>query len=312
MAADDKPMQHDQWARIVQEVENSGEIHEWEAKAVVKHFASLVPRGFWFRSEEVQALLKQCDLEEALTQQVVSELAKENVLLTRYLAPDPTNPLVLVKGPVAQPSQRYHYLSMERKSRETYKKWLDTAAPPKVTKPPLLVLPVQGTPFLDLNNPAPIPAQVPSKDIFVVHGHDEEMKQAAARTFAQLGLSPTILHEQPNKGRTVIEKFLDESHPAGFAVVLLSPDDKAFSRDMKPAKAKFRARQNVILELGFFVGKLGRDKVCVLYRHSDNFELPSDYLGALYVPYDSNGAWRYKLADELNAAGYGVDKNKLS
>jgi predicted nucleotide-binding protein len=87
-----------------------------------------------------------------------------------------------------------------------------------------------------------------TKTVFIVHGHDEEMKQAVARTLSDLDLKPIILHEQPNEGKTVIEKF--EKHAdTGFAVVLLSSDDMAFQLGKDATTAKSRARQNVILEL---------------------------------------------------------------
>jgi predicted nucleotide-binding protein len=151
-----------------------------------------------------------------------------------------------------------------------------------------------------------------SNRVFIVHGHAEDMKQAAARVLTTLGLDPIILHEQPNEGRTIIEKF--ETHAeAGFAVVLLSGDDMAYpaSIEHKKAKPRPRARQNVILELGYFLGKLGRNKIFALYNQVDNFELPSDIQGVIYTPYDAAGSWRFTLAQELKAVGYNVDANKL-
>lgn len=149
-----------------------------------------------------------------------------------------------------------------------------------------------------------------SDQIFVVHGHDEAIKEAVARTLEKLELKPIILHEQPSKGRTIIEKLSDYSD-IDFAVVLLSPDDLAYTKDQSPEKAKLRARQNVIFELGFFIGRLGRDRVLALYRGVENFEIPSDYQGVLYTPYDESGAWRLNLVNELKACGYDVDANKL-
>src|SRR5574341_240364 len=102
-----------------------------------------------------------------------------------------------------------------------------------------------------------------STNIFVVHGHDEEMKQAVARTLSKLGLNPIILHEQPNMGKTIIEKF-EKNADVQFAIVLLSPDDMAYSVNSTAQDAQPRARQNVILELGYFVGKLSREKVFTL------------------------------------------------
>lgn len=146
--------------------------------------------------------------------------------------------------------------------------------------------------------------------IFVVHGHNEEMKQASARFIEKISLNPIILHEQPNRGKTIIEKFTDYSN-VSFALILLSADDVAFPKTDKVENAKFRARQNVILELGFFLGKLGREKVLVLFEQGENFEIPSDYQGVLFVPYDQEGNWKLAFAKELKAIGFKIDGNKL-
>ena len=149
-----------------------------------------------------------------------------------------------------------------------------------------------------------------SNKIFIVHGHNEEIKQAVARTVEKIDLKPIILHEQPNKGRTIIEKFEDYSD-VNFAIVLLSPDDIAYSKDKPPEDKEFRARQNVIFELGFFVGKLGREHVFILYKEEKNFKIPSDYSGICYTPYDNKGQWRFDLVGELKSCKYNVDANKL-
>lgn len=147
-----------------------------------------------------------------------------------------------------------------------------------------------------------------NKSVFVVHGHDEELKQSVARTIEKLGLESVILHEKPNKGRTIIEKFQDYS-AVGFAVCLLSADD--VGRAVSGADESFRARQNVILELGFFLGRLGRERVAAIYRPHENFDLPSDYSGVLFIEYDSDGAWRFKLAKELKASGYSLNVDSI-
>jgi predicted nucleotide-binding protein len=146
-----------------------------------------------------------------------------------------------------------------------------------------------------------------SQKVFVVHGHAEEPKQAVADFLRSVSLEPIILHEQPNQGRTIIEKFEKHSDVVGFAVVLLTPDDIGASAD-NPTNMRPRARQNVVLELGYFMSKLGRGKVCCLYV--DGVELPSDYQGVLWLPYDDTGAWRQSLAKELSAAGIEIDLRK--
>lgn len=144
-----------------------------------------------------------------------------------------------------------------------------------------------------------------SKKVFVVHGHDEGKREAVARFLDMLELEPIILHEQANKGRTIIEKFEDHAD-AGFAVVLLTPDDigavDKVENDLKP-----RARQNVILELGFFIGKLGRKRVCALKSHC--VENPSDVDGMVYINLDEPDAWKTGLVRELRAAGFDIDAN---
>ena len=136
------------------------------------------------------------------------------------------------------------------------------------------------------------------------------MKESVARIIERLGLHPIILHEQPNRGRTIIEKFTDYSN-VGFAVILLSPDDLGYENNKMPILPKPRARQNVILEMGFFLGKLGRERVFVLYPDNAGLELPSDYSGVLYTKYDAAGHWQLELVQELKAVGYDVDANKL-
>jgi predicted nucleotide-binding protein len=147
-----------------------------------------------------------------------------------------------------------------------------------------------------------------SNRVFVVHGHDEGMRESVARVLIKLGLEPVILHEQPDRGRTIIEKFYDYSD-VGFAVVLLSPDDTGYSNADGPDTARPRARQNVILELGFFLGKLGRGNVVALHR--GHVEIPSDFSGVLFTPYVSGGDWPYKLTRELRVSGYQVSADDL-
>jgi len=144
-----------------------------------------------------------------------------------------------------------------------------------------------------------------TRKVFVVHGHDEAAKQSVARYLEKLELEAIILHEEPNKGRTLIEKF-EEHSDVGFAVVLLTPDDVGYPKD-DPKKAMPRARQNVIFELGYFVGHLKRSRVCALHR--PGVEILSDYEGVVYIPFDEGGAWQLLLAREIKAAGMDINLN---
>lgn len=116
-----------------------------------------------------------------------------------------------------------------------------------------------------------------------------------------------ILHEQPDKARTIIEKFTDHANVA-FAVAIFSADDFGYSKE-QPDKISPRARQNVVFEFGYFVGKLGRGRAFALTQ--DGVELPSDYDGVIYIPLDSHGAWKMKLVRELREAGIAVDANRV-
>jgi predicted nucleotide-binding protein len=147
---------------------------------------------------------------------------------------------------------------------------------------------------------------ISNNNVFIVHGHNNEVKINVARTLEKLGLNPIILHEQANSGKTIIEKFEEHSN-VGFAIILLTDDD--LGKAKKDENLNPRARQNVILELGYFIGKLGRNKVCPLY--TKGVELPSDLYGLLYLEIDSSEYWKISLAKELKAAGYDIDVNKI-
>jgi predicted nucleotide-binding protein len=153
----------------------------------------------------------------------------------------------------------------------------------------------------------PTPNKKFSNRVFVVHGHDSEIKESVARFIERIGLEPIVLHEQPNGGRTIIEKF--EAHAdVGFAVVLLSPDDLGASVD-DAGNLKHRARQNVVLELGYFMGTLTRKGVCAIKK--PGVETPSDIQGVIYLDFDPAGAWRTKLAQEFVEAGYTINLERL-
>lgn len=146
-----------------------------------------------------------------------------------------------------------------------------------------------------------------SNKIFIVHGHDSAIKEATARTLTKLGLEPIILHEQADGGRTIIEKFEENSSEVGFAVILLTADDDGKAK--KETSYKSRARQNVVFEMGYFVGKLGRNRVFLLL--AEGVEKPGDLDGIVYTPIDFNDGWKLKLVKELKACGYNVSADKL-
>jgi len=182
---------------------------------------------------------------------------------------------------------------------------------------------VSETLMLDLDNISNLETvdiveqQSLSEDIFIVHGHNEEMKQSVARVLRDLGLNPIILHEQPNGGKTIIEKFESNTTQITFAVILLSADDLAASlEEINSIKGdevyqhlEKRARQNVVFEMGYFAGKLKRANVFFLLQ--DGVAKPGDLDGIVYTPYDSARAWRFELVKELRNAGYKVSADQV-
>jgi predicted nucleotide-binding protein len=150
----------------------------------------------------------------------------------------------------------------------------------------------------------PTPAPNDNRKVFVVHGHDDAVRESVARFLLLSGCDPIILNEQASRNRTVIEK-IEANQDVRFALVLLTPDDEGAKKG-EPLQP--RARQNVLLELGYFMAKLGRGNVCALKR--GDVEIPSDFAGVIWTAYDSAGAWKKELAKELEAAGFAVDWKK--
>jgi predicted nucleotide-binding protein len=144
--------------------------------------------------------------------------------------------------------------------------------------------------------------------IFVVHGHARALLHETVRVLERgTDRDVIVLHEQPNSGRTIIEKFEDHAANASFAVVLLTGDDEGGVRTS--AGRHLRGRQNVIFELGFFFGKLGRQRVAVLLE--DDVERPSDIDGLVYIDIDQAGAWKQTLARELEAINIPVNRSRI-
>lgn len=139
------------------------------------------------------------------------------------------------------------------------------------------------------------------RNVFVVHGRDNEAKQEVSRFIEALGLKAIILHEQASAGMTIIEKIERYSNDADFALVLYTPCDLGRGvHESNPPKK--RARQNVVFEHGYLMAKLGRENVCALLK--GDVEAPNDISGVVYVGLDVAGAWKAEVAKELDACGY--------
>lgn len=149
--------------------------------------------------------------------------------------------------------------------------------------------------------------QTSSNKVFIVHGRDMLLRTQVENVLRALGLEPIILQEQANIGKTIIEK-IEECTDVGFGIVLYTPCDEGRLKS-EDGELKPRARQNVVLEHGYLMGKLGRERVCCLV--SDDVEFPSDIQGVVYTSAKNVGQWKYDLAKELKAAGFDIDMNKL-
>jgi predicted nucleotide-binding protein len=168
-----------------------------------------------------------------------------------------------------------------------------------------------------LNEPAPSSSTKSissrkSNQVLLVHGHDDETKSTIAKYVEDLGLNVVILNEQASRGLTFNEKFDSTIDETAFVVVILTADDlTAPSSD--PKNTKFHAGQNVIYELGFFHGKLGRNRVCALFKSDpqSELELPAHFLGVVYIPLDNAGAWKPRLVKEMQEAGLNISLENI-
>lgn len=150
-------------------------------------------------------------------------------------------------------------------------------------------------------------APMDKSKVFIVHGHDNAAKEAVARFVEKIGLEAIILHEQASSGNTIIEKIEANSN-VGFAIVLYTACDVGASKEEKD-QLKPRARQNVVFEHGYLIGKIGRENVCALVK--GNIETPNDISGVVYIKMEGEKEWKYKVADEMKESGYNVDLTKI-
>ena len=147
------------------------------------------------------------------------------------------------------------------------------------------------------------------RKVFISHGHDEEAKMTVAKFVENLGLKVTVLDEPPSSDLTVIENLEKYADDTGFAIALLTPDDVGALKDEADQQLNPRARQNVIFELGYFIGKLNPNRVCLLYK--EGVELPSGIRDVTYVPMDRNNDWQLKIKQGMQDAGLPVDMSQI-
>jgi predicted nucleotide-binding protein len=149
--------------------------------------------------------------------------------------------------------------------------------------------------------------------VLIVSGTDDAMKQALTKALGKLLLVTVVLCEEPRHGRRIIERFNIDYADVGLAVVLLSPDDYVYAKNEQPTKRKLKPRQDVIFELGFLLGKLGKEKVLVLYRESEKgeFEVNTDFEGVTSAPFDNLDSWKLALLRGLLGSGYQVEGDRI-
>lgn len=148
------------------------------------------------------------------------------------------------------------------------------------------------------------------KKIFVVYGHDDIARTQLEAMLRRWDLEPIILDQQASSGQTIIEKLEDYSKEVQYAIVLATPDDEG--KSCSETMSKKRVRQNVVLELGMFLAKLGRDRVAILLKEDRDFEKPSDIQGLVYIPFTNKvDETTVGLVKELSNQGYVIDNKKL-
>jgi predicted nucleotide-binding protein len=150
--------------------------------------------------------------------------------------------------------------------------------------------------------------KVRSNKVFVVYGKEDEFSSDIIQILQKLELEPITLHEEPNNQNNIIEKIEDYPH-VSFAVFILSPDDLAHPKEQTSKLAKYRVSQNIILELGYFLGKLGKQNVVAIYNKKENFEVPTDITGVIWIEHKTG--WYFQLIKELKECNFDVDANKL-
>lgn len=151
----------------------------------------------------------------------------------------------------------------------------------------------------------------PPKKVFVVYGHDHNARTQLEALLLRWNIEPLILDQLPSEGQTVIEKLESYTQKAQYAIILATPDDEGHTAN-KPDEKQFRARQNVVLELGMLLAKLGRSKVAILIKDQKSMEKPSDISGLVYIPFvDNVEDAKTQLYKEMCAAGFSIDPQKL-
>ena len=147
---------------------------------------------------------------------------------------------------------------------------------------------VEVAAYIEENNDEPTPVNSKkkySKKVFIVYGHDEDARNELELLLRRWELEPIILDQMPSGGQTIIEKLETYSQDVHYGIVLATPDDEGYRKGATEEKM-YRCRQNVVLEMGMLLAKLGRDRVAILQKHPSKTERPSDIQGLVYIPFE--------------------------
>ena len=152
---------------------------------------------------------------------------------------------------------------------------------------------------------------IQNRKVFVVYGHDTNARTQLEAMLRRWDLEPLILDQLISSGQTVIEKLEEYTQQANFGIVLATPDDIGYPKDDEPKK-QFRVRQNVVLEVGMLLSRIGREKVAILLSQAEHMEKPSDIAGLIYIPFTDNvEETKLSLAKEMQSNGYSIAIAKL-
>jgi predicted nucleotide-binding protein len=142
--------------------------------------------------------------------------------------------------------------------------------------------------------------------VFVITGKDEKKKAAVASFLTSLGVEPVIPQEDNGYKTNLVEK-LGKNSEVAFAIILLVGDEIGYPKE-KPEESRPRANQKVIFELGFLMGRLPQNLVCALYE--EGLDLPAEYQGNVFIPFDGGGIWKLLTARAMKMAHVDIDMNK--
>lgn len=162
--------------------------------------------------------------------------------------------------------------------------------------------------FRLIRNMMPVLPPQLKQQVFVVHGRNHDFRETVARFLEGLGVQPVILDEQVNLGQSILDK-LDQHADVDAAIVLLTADEVGGLRDRPQEERRKRSRQNVVMELGYFLARLGKDRVITVCEH--DVEIPSDYSGIASIPIDTSGVWKLALEKELRGIGLMVTHDPI-